>query len=159
MPGCIFFDTRVFHLQRTKLPEDSLFLGTNWRRNRNMVTEGSVVHVPLLCFRPGREATIFYSHLADLHSKRHGIPYTKTLCLMQCSILFSLLRSAILTIWGSRIVRAMECPTTSAELRLDEVQQVMTINLQLDTENCGIFAVQEVTRNVTYQSCGDALQS
>ena len=72
----------------------------------------------------GREATIFSSRLADLLSKKHGTPYTKTLSLMQCSISFSLLRSAILAIRGSRTVRPVhvERPTTSAELRLAEVQ-------------------------------------
>ena len=27
--------------------------------------------------------------------------------------------------------------------------------VEADTRDCGIFAIQEVTRNMTYQSCGD----
>ena len=53
----------------------------------------------------GREATIFYSRLADVLSKKHGTPYIKTLSLMRCSISFSLLRYAILAIRGSRTMR------------------------------------------------------
>jgi len=67
----------------------------------------------------GREAVIFYSRLADLLAKKHGTPYSKTLSLL-CSISFSLLRSAILAIWGSRTIRHIEHPSTSAELRLAE---------------------------------------
>ena len=65
----------------------------------------------------GREATIFYSRLADLLSKNHGTPYTKTLSLMRCFISFSLLRSAILAIRGSKTMRPVhvERPTTSAD--------------------------------------------
>ena len=79
---------------------------------------------PLVFSTFGREATIFYSCLADLLSKKHGTPYTKTLSLMRCSISFSLLRSAILAIRSSRtmIPVHVELPTTSAELHLAKVQ-------------------------------------
>ena len=49
------------------------FEGMNWRRSRNMVTGFavlSVVHVFSTFGGLGREATIFYSHLADLLSKK-----------------------------------------------------------------------------------------
>jgi len=60
----------------------------------------------------GREATVFYSHLADLLSKKHSTPYTRTLSLLRCCISFSLLRSAILAISGNRSVVHLECPST-----------------------------------------------
>jgi len=66
----------------------------------------------------GREAIIFYSHLADLLTKKHGTPYARTLSLLRCSISVSLLRSAILAIRGSRTIRHVEHPSTSAELHL-----------------------------------------
>jgi len=71
----------------------------------------------------GREATVFHSRLADLLSKKHSTPYTKTLSLMRCSISFSLLRSAILAIKGSRTVsHHLERSSTSVELRLSEAE-------------------------------------
>jgi len=76
----------------------------------------------------GREATVFYTQffiagrLADLLSKKHGTFYAKTLSLLRCSISFSLLRSAILAIRGSRASRCVERPSTSAELRLAEAR-------------------------------------
>jgi len=68
----------------------------------------------------GREVVVFYSRLADLLAKKHGTSYSKTLSLLRCSISFSLLRSAILAIRGSRNIRHIEHPSTSAELRLAE---------------------------------------
>jgi len=64
----------------------------------------------------GREAVVFYSHLADLLARKHGTPYSKTLSLLHCSISFSLLHS----IQGSRTVRCIEHPSTSAELHSPE---------------------------------------
>jgi len=69
-----------------------------------------------------REATVFYNRLADLLSKKHSTPYTKTLSLLCCSISFSLLRSAILAIRGNRSVVHLEHPSTSVELSLAEAE-------------------------------------
>ena len=66
------------------------------------------------------EATVFYNHLTDLLSKKHGTPYPKTSSLLCCSISFPLLISAILAIRGSRTVWHVEHPSTSAELHLAE---------------------------------------
>ena len=41
----------------------------------------------------GREATVFYSCLTDLLSKKHSTPYTKTLSLMCCNTSFLLYTS------------------------------------------------------------------
>jgi len=68
----------------------------------------------------GREAIVFYSRLADLLSRKHSTSYAKTLSLLRGSISFSLLRSAILVIRGSRTIQRVEHPYTSAELRLAE---------------------------------------
>jgi len=70
----------------------------------------------------GREATVFYSRLADLLSKKQSTPYTKTLSLLCCSISFSLLHSAILAIRGNRSVAHLERPSTSVKLCLAEAE-------------------------------------
>jgi len=58
----------------------------------------------------GREATVFYSRLADLLSKKHSTPYTKMLSLMRCNISFSLLRSAILAIRAVELLYILSAP-------------------------------------------------
>jgi len=70
----------------------------------------------------GREAVVFYSRLANLVAKKHGTPYSKTLPLIFAALfhLIFLLRSAILAIRGSRTIRRIEHPSTSAELHLAE---------------------------------------
>ena len=71
----------------------------------------------------GREATVFYSRLSDLLSKKHSSPYyTKTLPLLRCSISFSLLHLAILAIRGNRSGVHFKCPSTSVELHLAGVE-------------------------------------
>ena len=70
----------------------------------------------------GREVTVLCSRLADLVSKKHNTPYTKTLSLLHYSISCSLLRPAILAIRGNRSVAHLECPSTSVELHLAEAE-------------------------------------
>ena len=126
-----FFDIRVFHTNTPsylKTQPASLFRRHGLEKKREngdrvcSMECGSFIPLVFSTFGGlGREATIFYSRLADLLSKKHGTPYTS---LMRCSISFSLLRSAILAIRGSRtmIPVHVERPTTSAELRLAAVQ-------------------------------------
>ena len=68
----------------------------------------------------GREATIFSSRLANLLAVRHNIQYSQMLSWMRCTISFSLLRSAILAIRGSRTLNFAERPSISTELCLVE---------------------------------------
>lgn len=53
-----------------------------------------------------RIATIFYSHLADLLSNKHSSYYSHLLRIswMHCTLLFSLLRCTIFTMWGSHTI-------------------------------------------------------
>ena len=92
----------------------------------NMVTIRSVEFVSFtpLVFSTfdglGREATVFYSRLADLLSVKRATPYIdRMLSWMRCSLSFSLLRSAILALHGSRSTFS-GCPATSVELLLAE---------------------------------------
>jgi len=127
-----FFYVRVFH------PNAPNYLGTQpaslfWRHELEKKREygDRVRSVDCGLFTPlvfstfgglGREATVFYSHLADLLSKKHGTSYVNTLSLLRCSISFSLLHSAILAIRGSRTLCCVERSSTSAKLRLAEAR-------------------------------------
>ena len=127
-----FFDIRVFHPNAPsylRTQPASLFrkheMEKKWEYGDRVrsVEHGSFTPLVLSTFGGlGREATVFYSRLADLLSKKHSTPYTKTLSLLCCSISFSLLRSAILAIRGNRCVVHLECPSTSVELRLAEAE-------------------------------------
>ena len=75
----------------------------------------------------GREATIFYSRLANLLAVRHNIQYSQLLSWMYYIISFSLLRSAILAIRGSRTLTFAEHPSISTELCLVESHIDFTI--------------------------------
>ena len=68
----------------------------------------------------GREATIFYSCLSDLLSIKHSSDFSHMLSWMCCTLSFSLLRSAILAIWGSRTIKFAERPSIFTELCLVE---------------------------------------
>ena len=121
-----FFDIRVFH------PNTPNYLRTQpallFRRHEmekkreygdrvRSVEHGSFTPLVFSTFSGlGREATVFYSRLADLLSKKHSTPYTKILSLLRCSISFSLLCSAILAIRGNRSGVHLERPSTSVEL-------------------------------------------
>ena len=52
----------------------------------------------------GKAANIFYCQLADLLASKHGWTYSTTLSWVRCVLAFSLLRSAIMCIRGSRSV-------------------------------------------------------
>ena len=68
----------------------------------------------------GKEATNFYNRLADLLAHKHGTSYNRMLSWMRCAISFSLLRSAMLAIRGSKNLQSTEYPMISTELHLVE---------------------------------------
>ena len=49
-----------------------------------------------------REATLFYKRLADQTSEKNNTIYCKTMAWIRCTLLFSLIRSAVMCIRGSR---------------------------------------------------------
>ena len=53
----------------------------------------------------GRQSTIFYSRLASLLARKRHQPYSTTMGWLRCHLSFSLLRSSILCIRGSRSSR------------------------------------------------------
>ena len=50
----------------------------------------------------GKEATMFYKHLANLLANKKDGQYSTTLAWMRCKLSFSLIRSAVMCIRGSR---------------------------------------------------------
>ena len=105
------FDVRVFHpnapsYRQTRVA--SLFCRHELEKKREYGDR--IRNVDCESFTPlvfstfgglGKEATIFYNHLADLLSQKHNTSYNQTLSWMRCALSFSLLRSAVLAIRGS----------------------------------------------------------
>ena len=115
-----FFDIRVFH---PNVPSNrstqivSLFRRQKLEKKReygdHIRAVESASFTPLVFSTFGglsREATIFYSCLADLLSRKHSSYYSHMLSWMRHTLSFSLLRSAILAIRGSQTIRFAECP-------------------------------------------------
>ena len=67
----------------------------------------------------GREATAFYKRLADLMAVKNSAPYSTTLAWMRCTLSFSLLRSAVMCMRGSRS-SSHRVPVASLELGVAE---------------------------------------
>ena len=130
-------DIRVFHPNTPSYrwtQVGSLFRRHELEKNENMETVFEVWSQPFLylwCFLPlvvfSREATIFYSRLANLLAVCHNIHYIQMLSWMCCTISFSLLQSAILAIWGSTTLTFTECPSISTELCLAESHIAFTV--------------------------------
>jgi len=124
-----FFDVRVFHpntpsYQHTSIA--SLFRRHKLEKKREYGDR--IRSVEFASFTPlvfstfgglGREPTVFYSCLAYLLSVKRAIPYNRMLSWMRYSLSFSLLRSAILALCGSRSTFSGS-PTASVELFMAE---------------------------------------
>ena len=124
-----FFDIRVFHPNAPsyrQTPISSIYRRHEQEKKR--AYGDRIRYVEAASFTPlvfsttggmGREATIFYSRLADLLSRKDNLPYSQFLSWMRCRLSFSLLRSAILAIRGSRTI-SFKKPVISSELCLAE---------------------------------------
>ena len=109
---CAYFDIRVFN------PFAQSYLNTSlaqcYRRNEQEkkkeyeqrvreIEHGSFA--PLVFSTSGsmsKTATIVYKRLASLHPEKFDKPYSKTIHWLRCRLSFSLLRSSIMCIRGSR---------------------------------------------------------
>lgn len=69
-----------------------------------------------------RQATTFYKRLADLLATKHNQPYSKTMNWLRCRLTFSLLRSAIQCIRGSRSSRGKPIHSPQIDLACSEAQ-------------------------------------
>ena len=126
---CAFFDVRVFHpnaqsYRHSSIP--SLYRRHEQTKKREYgdrireVENGSFT--PLVFATTGgmgREATLFYKRLADQISKKNNTTYCKTMAWIRCTLSFSLLRSAVMCIRGSRST-SHRVPNASLELGIAE---------------------------------------
>ena len=126
---CAFFDVRVFHpnaqsYRHSSIP--SLYRRHEQTKKREYgdrireVENGSFT--PLVFATTGgmgREATLFYKRLADQISKKNNTTYCKTMAWIRCTLSFSLLRSAVMCIRGSRST-SHRVPNASLELGVAE---------------------------------------
>ena len=88
----------------------------------------SVREVELASFTPlvfstaggmGREGGVFYKRLASLLADKQGWAYSTTISWVHCVLTFSLLRSAVMCIWGGKSIHfRSSSASASAELGL-----------------------------------------
>ena len=129
-----FFDIRVFHphassYQNTELPR----LYRQHERAKKSKYARRVLEIERGCFTPlvfttsggmAPEATTFFRRLAGLVSEKRGSSYSATMNWIRCCLSFSLLRSSLLCIRGSRSTQRTFCNTAcnvaliAAECRL-----------------------------------------
>ena len=126
---CAFFDVRVFHPNAQSYRHSSI--SSLYRRHElakkreygdriREVENGSFT--PLVFATTGgmgREATLLYKRLADKISEKKNTMYSKTMAWIRCTLSFSLLRSAVMCIRGSRST-SHRVPNASLELGVAE---------------------------------------
>ena len=106
-----FFDVRVFHPNTQSYRHSSIpAIYRRYEQAKKREYGDRIREVESASFTPlvfattggrGREATVFYKHLADLVSTKNNTAYSKTMAWMRCTLSFSLLRSAVTCIRGS----------------------------------------------------------
>ena len=124
-----FFDIRVFHPNAQSYRHSSISsLYRQHEQAKNREYGDRIREVENGSFTPlvfattggmGQEATLFYKRLADSLSKKRNITYSKTMAWMRCTLSFSLLRSAVICIRGSRS-KSHRVPDASLELGVAE---------------------------------------
>ena len=124
-----FFDVRVFHPNAPSYRHTSI--PTMYRKHEQAKKReygDRIREVEMASFTPlvfattggmGREATAFYKRLADLLANKNNVAYSTTMAWMRCSLSFSLLRSAVMCIRGSRS-SSHRVPNASLELGVAE---------------------------------------
>ena len=128
-----FFDVRVFNPYAPCYRNSSLAQG--YRKNeleKKRAYEERVREIEHGSFSPlvfsaaggmGNIATVVYKRLASLLAEKQGRQYSSTLHWLRCRLNFSLLRSAIMCIRGSRSVFSVSSPPLeSIDLALHEGQ-------------------------------------
>ena len=127
-----FFDVRVFNPHAPCYRNSSL--AQCYRKNeleKKRAYEERVREVEHGSFSPlvfsaaggmGSIASIVYKRLASLLAEKRGNSYSSTLHWLRCRLNFSLLRSAIMCIRGSRSTFSTTPPTESIDLALHEGQ-------------------------------------
>ena len=124
-----FFDVRVFHPNARSYRNSSISAVYRCLEMMKKREYGDRVRkVELASFTPlvfsttytggmGREGTVFYRQLANLLAIKQDWAYGTTISWVCCVLTFSLLRSAIMCIRGSRFIPFRSC-FASAEMSL-----------------------------------------
>ena len=124
-----FFDIRVFHPNAQSYRHSTI--PAAYRRHelaKKREYGDRIRQVEMASFTPlvfsttgglGREATTFYKRLADLMSTKNNTTYSKTIAWIRCTLTFSLIRSAVMCIRGSRSI-SHRVPDSSIELGVAE---------------------------------------
>ena len=125
-----FFDVRVFNCFATS--NRSSMLSTAFRKHeleKRRAYEERIREVEHGSFTPlvfstsggmGRAATTTYKHLARLLSEKWNSPYSVVMGWLRCSLGFSLLRSSVMCIRGSRSRSKCPCVPPAVDLAVAE---------------------------------------
>ena len=107
-----FFDVRVFHPDAPSYRNTSISaLYRQHKMAKKREYHDRVREVEYAAFTPlvfstsggmGKETAIAYKHLAGLLAEKRKTQYSITLAWMRCTVSFALIRSAMMTIRGSR---------------------------------------------------------
>ena len=112
-----YLDIRVFNPHASYPTNRSTCISSCYRKHeaeKKRAYEQRIIGVEHSTFTPlvfsatgemARQSTTFYKWLAALLADKWDYPYNSTLCWLRCSISFSLLRSAIQCIHGTRSSR------------------------------------------------------
>ena len=130
---CAFFDVRVFNpLAHTYR---SLPLSTCYRRNeqeKRRAYDQRVREVDHGCFSPlvfsasggmGPTAKVVYKKLAAMIATKHNQPYSQTINWLRCRLSFSLLRSSIMCLRGSR--SSVNHPIVHPQIKEAAIEQAL----------------------------------
>ena len=126
---CAFFDVRVFHPNAQSYRHSSIqslyhkHEQIKKREYGNRVREVEYASFTPLVFATsggmGKEATMFFKRLADILSTKNNDHYSTTLAWIRCKLSFSLIRSAVMCIRGSRSAHH-HIPLSTIELSATE---------------------------------------
>ena len=67
----------------------------------------------------GEECQRYHSRLAELLANKKGERYSKTMAWIRAKISFSILRSALLCLRGSRVIRRVHCNAKDIDLDIE----------------------------------------
>ena len=135
-----FFDIRIFDPMAACYREQSLEAAHQRNeQDKDRAYQERIQHVDQGSFTPlvftssggmGRRARCFYSSLAEIISQKKQQPRSHVVAWMRCRLSFSLLRSALLCLRGTRL--SAPKPTTVADLDFEATVVESRINERLD---------------------------
>ena len=126
-----FFDVRVCHPNaasyRDLTPKQIYRMHENEKKRmytRRVTDIGQGTFTPLIFTTTGgmgEECRRYHSRLAELLANKKGEAYSKTMTWIRAKISFSILRSALLCLRGSRVLRRVHCNAKDIDLDIETV--------------------------------------